>query len=203
MVVLMLTIAGAVAVAVEPVAAVVVDEDGVGLTDEETTELIPVLPEDEDEEPQVVLVTTVKGVESDETLITPIVGLCISVDDVAVVAAVKGDVRFELSGKGGFKIRPLASIAASTGVDVDIAGVGILSVDVGNDVNCPPGLGATPIFLCCCCCCCVAVVGVTTRVFIMVVPIKISFFFLSLSSLSLFFLSSISLIKALKTSPSS
>jgi len=97
---------------------------------------------------------------------------------ISIVVAVEGDARFG----GGFNILLLASIAPDTGVDVAIvSGVGILEVDA-------PGAVATFF-------CCVAVIGITTRAFAMV---KDSLFFLSL-----FFLSSISRIKAVRISPSS
>jgi len=87
----------------------------------------------------------------------------------------EGDARFG----GGFKILLLAS--PKTGVDaVIVSGVGIVEID---------GPGAIATFFCC-----VAVIGATTRVFAMV---KDSLFFLSL-----FFLSSISRIKAVRIRPS-
>jgi len=98
---------------------------------------------------------------------------------ISMVVAVEGDATFG----GGLNILLLAS--PKTGVDVAIvSGVGIVEVD---------SAGATATFFCCCCC--VAVIGVTTRAFAMV---KDSLFFLSL-----FFLSSISRIKAVRISPSS
>jgi len=90
-----------------------------------------------------------------------------------MAVAVEGDARFG----GGFKTLLLAS--PKTGVDaVIVSGVGI------------DGPGAIATFFCC-----VAVIGVTTRAFAMV---KDSLFFLSL-----FFLSSISRIKAVRIRPSS
>jgi len=89
-----------------------------------------------------------------------------------MAVAVEGDARFG----GGFKTLLLAS--PKTGVDaVIVSGVGI------------DGPGAIATFFCC-----VAVIGVTTRAFAMV---KDSLFFLSL-----FFLSSISRIKAVRIRPS-
>lgn len=95
---------------------------------------------------------------------------------ISMAVAVEGDARFS----GGFKFLLLAS--PKTGVDaVIVSGVGIVEID---------GPGAIATFFCC-----VAVIGVTTRAFAMV---KDSLFFLSL-----FFLSSISRIKAVRIRPSS
>jgi len=93
-----------------------------------------------------------------------------------MAVTVEGDARFG----GGFKTLLLAY--PKTGVDaVIVSGVGIVEID---------GPGAIATFFCC-----VAVIGVTTRAFAMV---KDSLFFLSL-----FFLSSISRIKAVRIRPSS